>query len=480
MSSQTSSSSRSASSEPQLHCCGMDDLPTEVKARIVELCAEQDERFKRELANASLLRPKYGAPGHDVYGRSIRALFQVSKEFSGLAAPHVFQVLRASKTDVHFKCGIASSSSRLSFFREAHFDVGNPDSLSNLVGVLPRLTGLSKLVWNSTAINALWDYGPFSLSENEYASPAAQYACSALRRLEGIEELHFKTTVLTVVLPFAQAYQTLRVLRLEISQYGQHSANGLEAALQAAKNLAEFHLTAIGDYPPSRSLPNLANLTLATPPPIRQLSLSANFLSSDWAAFSELFSSTLQSLSFEATYAADYSDYPQPKFTSQVFPKITRLSLKGPESLTYETLDSIEPRMFPALEAVELNFSFVADWGGDDSPLVPFINFPVLRTLSIPTLHTLPAYSVDDIETFCVENGLTLQGSSSVAARILPRSAKDSAADLAAGVRATLPYLEKQVTEAEEQEDLEALKRIKASLSAVEAERVTQRIWEAV
>ena len=77
-------------------------LPLEIKARIVELAALQDERYKD--------RWTPDAPGHELVrvhqnawrGRSLAMLSETCKELNGLAASHIFKVclnLRAKRSD---------------------------------------------------------------------------------------------------------------------------------------------------------------------------------------------------------------------------------------------------------------------------------------------------------------------------------------------------------------------------------------------
>jgi hypothetical protein len=73
------------------------DLPTETKAYIVKLCAEQDEAWrqfaeKAERSNDSSEFKAAVTRGDEWHGQSISSLFQVSRLFSELAAPYRFRV----------------------------------------------------------------------------------------------------------------------------------------------------------------------------------------------------------------------------------------------------------------------------------------------------------------------------------------------------------------------------------------------------
>jgi hypothetical protein len=69
------------------------NLPAELKAEVVSICAKQDEAFRdwlsvegREGLVQELVRTD------SMFGRSVSALFQVDKALSELAAKHLFKV----------------------------------------------------------------------------------------------------------------------------------------------------------------------------------------------------------------------------------------------------------------------------------------------------------------------------------------------------------------------------------------------------
>lgn len=61
------------------------DLPTETKAYIVKLAWEQDRNFWERTRSRKV-------PRGDWRGRSLNALYLLNREFSGLAAVHLFRV----------------------------------------------------------------------------------------------------------------------------------------------------------------------------------------------------------------------------------------------------------------------------------------------------------------------------------------------------------------------------------------------------
>ncbi|GAA5925636.1 hypothetical protein JCM10213_008842 [Rhodosporidiobolus nylandii] len=149
----------------------MNNLPVEVKARIVELCNEADEAFKQ--------KSKPQSPStYDTYSQLT---------FSALAAPYMFKVLKASKADVAFKCAI--SLVRLEFFIELVIDTTDISKLLDILGYIPRMPKLKKVVLNRQTIERLYDYGPVSFKRDNYWEPKTLYAVEAFRGLKKIEEL---------------------------------------------------------------------------------------------------------------------------------------------------------------------------------------------------------------------------------------------------------------------------------------------------
>jgi hypothetical protein len=70
----------------------LQDLPVNLKRRIVELCAEQDEIY-RDWSKKRCFEDEFALnKSHVVHGRSVSMLFQVNKKFAELAAPFLFRV----------------------------------------------------------------------------------------------------------------------------------------------------------------------------------------------------------------------------------------------------------------------------------------------------------------------------------------------------------------------------------------------------
>ncbi|GAA5887677.1 hypothetical protein JCM6882_001493 [Rhodosporidiobolus microsporus] len=488
MSSQDSSSSQNASLEPQLPRCGMNDLPTEIKARIVELCAQQDERFRVEIAKLPF--GQMLEEGKVTQGHSLRALFEVSKEFCALAAPHIFKVLKATKINVIFKCGIAPYDVKLSCFREVHFNSLNHTELLDIVGVVPRLRNITELVFHGQVLELLWPYGDFSLDPVECDEITARYTATALRGLTHVRVLRLTGVGFLSLTPFVQTFDNLRVLHLTLYLHipSHQSSAGFAHALSAAHNLEELQITGTGDYDPRTSFPDLATVQLFAPPPLHQLSLGANYLYPSFASFAAVFAATLKQVSVTSAYGYPLAGSPaQPDFSSHIFPLVTTFSLSGLAAATSQTLASLAPKAFPALSTLELNI----DVASYQIALSPFSSFPALRTLRLLNLEDLHPAHFDAVRHFCFENDLNLEseagGPSSLAMPLSPPLIRVPAYDgpghlafEAAGVRTTLMHLLEQVDEAEIKGDEHAVRKVKTALAGLEKQRVFEKVWKAV
>ncbi|GAA5916798.1 hypothetical protein JCM6882_004171 [Rhodosporidiobolus microsporus] len=479
MSSPAASSSQSASPEPQLPRCGMSSLPTEVKARIVELCAEQDERFKVELAKAGRPMPKYDSRGRSAQqGRSLRALFEVSKQFSELAAPFPFQALKASKLDITFKCLVRR---RLDLFKELHLDTHDLNKLIDVVSVLPNLIDLRSLHMGFYAIRKLWLSSKVTMEPLIASGSTAQYAAAAFSSLTSVTELHCESIMVSSIESFLSAYQTLTVLNVRFNRtLVADDDDVLLDALALAPNLRRLVVLVEGDYAPW-PLFDIWPVNATRRAPVRELSITIPLLHHNLFDFAASFSATLEQLSFSTTYPPPSSMPPSPIFTNQVFLHVKRFFLSGYEMVVNGALASLTPKVFPSLTQIDLDLFCVDTWEGPASPLMRFSSFPLLSTVRIPKLRNNSPDSVSFIERFCAENGLTLETDSpSLASSFCPPASGNSIPRRAEDIRTTLAHLEDKVDKAEKDGDVYRLDQIMTTLATVEQERVTEKVWEAV
>jgi len=76
----------------------INNLPVELHSRIAQLCYDQDQKYKRYRAALDKLEDMpeevevFKKRQDEVYGKSLQALHCVSKHWSNMAAPFLFEV----------------------------------------------------------------------------------------------------------------------------------------------------------------------------------------------------------------------------------------------------------------------------------------------------------------------------------------------------------------------------------------------------
>ncbi|GAA6032870.1 hypothetical protein JCM8097_000838 [Rhodosporidiobolus ruineniae] len=456
------------------------DLPAELKARIVELCAKQDERFKEWVKS----RPSVEAELKQKqawHGRSVSAFFRVSKEFSTLAAPYLFRVLKASKFDLRLKC--ADPTLRHLLFRELNLDSAELGKLTDIVAILPQLVGVNKLAISDKALRKLWGRETVTLNELSLAVLTAQYSAAMFKRLSKLEEIVTADVTPPKLLPFVlNSGATLRILDLVFDVTGL-DVQSLALVLSPI-SLDKLDIKFTGDHGPSMSL-DLARLQpyLSTPPPVKTLVFSSGFFHASLFDFCATFSSTLETLSVSSTSLGplETGTYSAPRLASQLFPHVKDFSLSD-YSYSLDTLQSIRPQHFPALVKLTFDVLDEEEWTVVDYPLSS-LNLPAfsqLTTLSIPDYDGLPADVMDAIDEFCDSNNLRLEQrvSATTAAGTPPAEELGYVSSTARSLRTTLAYVHAEVDRAEAANDAATLNRLRAALERLEMERVASAAWE--
>ncbi|GAA6032798.1 hypothetical protein JCM8097_000794 [Rhodosporidiobolus ruineniae] len=479
------SSSSSASLPPPR---SLGDLPPELKTRIVELCAEQDERFREWLKGKSGLALELKRT-QSAHGGSVSALFRTSREFSAIAAPHLFQVLKTSKVNLCFKCTVGLR--RLHLFHVLHLDSAHSEYAADIFPYLPQLVKVRKLIVAKHSLDILWDYSTVTLACRVHDSPTAQYASAAfrcLRNLAEIDALSIRTTYISFrsLIPFVQNNQhSLRRLHLTVSDIVSFSG-GLAELLAAAPALNDLELTSTGDLYDNRPLDlGPVQRSLTAIPPLTKLSLSVRFFHSSHVVFASYIAGSLVHLVLQATSTdSEYSAvFQQPKFTSQRLHNLTHLTLSGEDALVCQTLASLKPRHLPKLESLELDLQNVGEWSCEAGPLSTFESFPSLSSITIRDFDSLNDDDVAAVKHSCSENGwqlegikreVELDGSSPVEAFVDTYLWPTPKADK---IRTTLDYVQRELEKAEEGANSARLERLRTVLAPLEMERQASEAW---
>ncbi|KAL8278882.1 hypothetical protein RQP46_008753 [Phenoliferia psychrophenolica] len=134
-------------------------LPTELKACIVSLVAQQDDRYHQRVAKSpelGLLAATGSEQPRGTAGRSLPMLSLVNKELRTLAAPHLFKELKSSRMgDRIVQFSILPSYPFA--FHTLHFDSGGADHLLEAtLAVAHTLPNLTSIIITTSASDSLF------------------------------------------------------------------------------------------------------------------------------------------------------------------------------------------------------------------------------------------------------------------------------------------------------------------------------------
>ncbi|BGO98797.1 Proteophosphoglycan ppg4 [Rhodotorula toruloides] len=318
-------------SNPSAPRATLEGLPTEVKARIVEHCAMQDERWKElrkhlEACVDTAEKPAFeGAITNtdvrhafqavkEAYKSTIGALFRLSRLWSTLAAPFLFEEVRTSQTNsLFFHHHIVPRHRH--FFRKVTFDAHDPHLFHAFIQTLPYLTTITEAVITVGGFEDHLDDGP----ESGGISWAA----------------------LTDSSPFGLAtfFSQLTHLKTDIPRYEQ-----VDKLVSAAPNLQSLHLGYV-DHEDGRLVRILLSARGEHPlPAITSLKVSVNGDVGSTMRFAQHFASSIERITFDLAFDLnfDYADDVQ-------FPKVRTLKLEGDPENIETFLECMTRDQFPAL-----------------------------------------------------------------------------------------------------------------------------------
>ncbi|BGP44016.1 hypothetical protein JCM10450v2_008233 [Rhodotorula kratochvilovae] len=331
----------------------LDDLPTEVKTRIVELCAEQDERFREWTAAVEAM----GAMKDGIveirksHGRSLGALFCTSRDWSAVAAPFVFTTLVASKSaSMVFRCSVAFR--RHQHFRKLVLDQVPKSTLDSLVPVLRNLTNVHDISIHHSVFAYIFKsadtrgYISFAgLGETLRDASANAFAILVPRASTIALRLATFSQVKTVIV----RAKALTSLRLALDSFADSGSKLIEL-LRLVPSLQKLHLSGSHDTtvvvpdPTPAGLPKLVSLTLEAP------NIRPDFLS-----VAHLFADNLVYLRIDAPYNHE-ADVWKANLDGIVFTRLERVELVGYDNCVISILEAITPSAFPSLTHVRFMF----------------------------------------------------------------------------------------------------------------------------
>ncbi|GAA5887675.1 hypothetical protein JCM6882_001492 [Rhodosporidiobolus microsporus] len=474
----------------------INDLPVELKQRIVQLCAEQDEwynlwlwRTKRHPRFAGARR-QVGVP--KIVGRSVRALFEVSKQFSELAAPHIFQ--RLSSDDLSNASRSSLVENRIGAFQSFRLDDAGAPDLDRVRAVLPQLLGLRSL--EIMGYRDAWVFNrPWTPHEPpmEPTKDDPHAWMTLFRRLPSLFHLSLSHVSMSAgVFISTLSATTLRSLRITVSVLHVDNLDLLAPVLSAAGNLELLHLICDDDH--TNHLLDLTSLrdSITVLPPLKHLFITTVALHPSHLSFANTFSASLRSLALSpaSPELAHPPIHVSPPFTSETFPAITSLMLECIDWRAAEALfSSITSQNFPSVKSLTFVFYHDDEVRGIASIIA---RFPTLTTLNLPRPEDLTDGERTAVTAYCQSRSIRLisQPGSGNPFPEFRSDWEDVADDLVlkestfddevAAARATLEYLGRRLEDAQRTGDWRVVQRLTQALRSGQEERVKEDMWERV
>ncbi|BGP12685.1 hypothetical protein JCM10213_008823 [Rhodosporidiobolus nylandii] len=382
--------------------CTINDLPAELKAKIVEHCAAADEAFRSWHTALKPFMPhelaSHAREQQTCYGRCISALFRTSKTWSEIAAPFRFRILRASRVDSTFHLYVQAS--RLAHFKEVHLDSADLTALSFLLSRLPALPSVSTLAIQRNALRAIlgrfWAWSEEGVWDEPSASPFFARFAPRARRL--VLQGGVTSDVNGLLRIFGPHLQSLALHDLE-GAWEETGGKTLAQVLSMAPSLDSLELRARDKEQLDIGLHHAISVppsSVAPLPALKSLSILTNSLTPPILEFCTLFAPSLRSLVLDlSTETVD----PTPRLDNSVFPLLDSLKLVADPSHLYEFLDSIESRHFPALTSLDLDMP--SDGSYEDDVWLGFIgNLPRLRDLRLYRQSALHPDDAQDLRAY--------------------------------------------------------------------------------
>ncbi|GAA5996482.1 uncharacterized protein JCM10292_007640 [Rhodotorula paludigena] len=343
----------------------LDSSPLEIKARIVELCDAQDERFEAMMDEAERRARDVDSDSGDLdvlvaHCRttnlsSISALFRVSKAWSDLAAPYRFKMLELSRThNLTFRCLVAYSRAR--HFRQLVLDkpAGPAGDLGFLASILALpLEKVQHIVFKQNVMPVLQLTSLFN-GHARLHHPHGFCAMNLRSLLRVATVLDFSVASVATITEFLEHAPVLRELTVNLAELGD----------------ARFHLAHI-----LASAPSITKLRLVTPagftfdmttppappqawPSLRALELEGPMSGDGIASFAHNFAASLTTLLIR-TLKNDL-DGVVPLFRSEKLPMLAHLTLRTTTGCAYDVacrlLSTLEPKHAPALTKLAVEF----------------------------------------------------------------------------------------------------------------------------
>ncbi|GAA5991827.1 hypothetical protein JCM10908_002223 [Rhodotorula pacifica] len=479
--------------EPARPSVGLHSLPLSVKKHIAFLCAAQDWALRTALDDTrGLIAARYGhdsmSPGFEeavegVPNNSLGMLFKVSREWSELAAPFLFETLPVAKTaDERFRFLVLPRRGHLFKRLELEDVTLDRQIVVDFVVLLPQLPNLRRLALCD--FHALLDRA-LTASERKKRSSSADRSDLALKSAKTafahlLEQAHTLELVDVDVQAARDVLQGVVCANLTHLQIGRDSvlcqiftttSQDWLKLFKATPNLRSLEVYLEGCEVPSDpdKLVNDANTNL---PALEELALVCDQLSPSAIAFAECFAKSLAALLVCHQDLGESSKRgPASKTFDAVFPKLTRLKVFGTGYMS--AVASVLKSSFPAVELLvcdETSHDELLDLVPEARTALPDVHIAVWNRLAA-RLYARPSSPSS-------RDAVTSPSSSKNAAKDAPEDAAKQQQDvdiLGRNVSRTATFLTNWLEQAKVEKDMGALEKMADSLMSVDLERVIRQ-----
>ncbi|BGP15821.1 hypothetical protein JCM10213_005695 [Rhodosporidiobolus nylandii] len=347
----------------------INDLPVELKKRIVELVAEQDA----------------------VYEQWTDA------------------VLKASMAGIPYQLRVAASRSH--HFTEVDLDTHDATRLTAALTTLSRLPRLAKLTLRRSVLESAGHDAQTFIVYNDPQTIRTLIGTVVGGTSGQVEQLELHDFSLAQAGPLLRRCRNLRTLHLHLSPSAFDArATAFVSYLEKTTTLNDLRISSSAnelDSPlPLDSLlphlpPSLASLT--------RLTIRTSVFVASTIAFAVRFAS-LRSLTLISTAHFDEDEEPHvpPELEDEAFPHVERLEVVGYVEHVLVTVRSFKSQHFPALQHLTLELSDLDEDVARNTALFRTMttNFPCLRSLRVHRGARLGAVESQDLTAACSEHGI--------------------------------------------------------------------------
>ncbi|GAA5850950.1 hypothetical protein JCM5353_005647 [Sporobolomyces roseus] len=353
MDNSTSNPNPSSSLPPPLRSRSLLDLPTELIGVIVKMCADQDEAFRHR---AELIKSHYALQSYaervlddqedDGFGRSLGMISRSCHRMRSLSAPHIFKTLKASRTNMEYRCYIAPQHH--CHFQHAILDATKHEEAINLVTSLASLPNLHELTLDADAANAVYGADIFCRAP----SLDRPLMNMLIRKGRDVRTLHLRNFDFSLDRPlhYIAKFPNLQSLSLVGSLQTTSTV-----AVRLAKSISQLVDLKL-DLGETARFPSEFLEVDCKWPKLKKLSINSNGLEDATLDFISIFAPSLRQLSVTTPHDDHVVIGTDGLVGGSLFPLLDTISVVGSSLVAWRIFGDSTKSTFPSLVKVRLSY----------------------------------------------------------------------------------------------------------------------------